>query len=329
MHDAVVRRYVAVAVVLPVLAVAVSVALQLSWWQELPDRVATHWNASGDPDAFGSASSLLIATLVLGLAIPAATVGVTLPMLRRGVRGITFRLMGAFAAGMGVFGAGLGTALTYIQRGIEDGSAAQDVTAPNLIALGLGLLVGACAWLYQPRQEAPAPHTFAATDVVLSGEQRGVWVSTAAMSKTFKLVLLANGVALVALTVLLWATNGIATGLIMVGTTAFLGLMIGAVATFTVRVDPNGLSVISAIGFPRLHVPLSEIEAVGTATVNGIAEFGGYGIRMVPGGTGVVLRNGEALQVMRTNGRRFVVTMDGAQTAAALLNTYVQRTARA
>jgi len=328
-HDAVVRRFLVVAVAIPVVVVAVSVALQLTWWGELPDQVATHWNAAGEPDAFGSASTMLISTVVLGLLMPAATVAVTLPSLRRGVRGIIFRFLGAFSAWMAVFGAVLSLLLTEQQRGIADGAHAPNPGVAILAALGAGLIVGLCAWLYQPHQEGAAPHTFTATDTVLSGEQRGAWVSTAAMSKNFKLVLLANALALAAVAVLVWVTSGMATGLIIVGAMVLLIVVTSAMVAFTVRIDARGVSVVSAVGFPRLHVPLSEIESVGTTTVNSLADFGGFGIRMVPGGTGVVLRNGEALQVVRTTGRRFVVTMDNAETAAALLNTYVQRAAHA
>lgn len=46
---------------------------------------------------------------------------------------------------------------------------------------------------------------------------------------------------------------------------------------------------------------------------------------VVTGATGVVLRSGEAIEVQRTGGRRFVVTVDDAQTGAALLGTLVAR----
>ena len=57
-----------------------------------------------------------------------------------------------------------------------------------------------------------------------------------------------------------------------------------------------------------------------------MAEFGGWGYRVGRGGrVGVVLRTGEALQVQRTGGRAFVVTVDDAATGAALLNTLAAR----
>ena len=328
-HDAAVPRFMVVAVAIPLAVVAASVALQLMWWDELPAQIATHWNTAGEPDAFGSAATMLIATLVLGLLAPAAAVALTLPSLRQGVRGGILRFMGAFAASMAVFGALLGLLLTEQQRGLADAASAPHPGVALLTAVGAAVVAGLFAWLYQPRHEVAQPHTIAATETVLSGEQRGAWVSTAAMGRTFKLVLLANMLVLTGVAVSLWASNGAATGLLIVGTMVVVTVVFVAMAAFTVRIDAHGLCVTSAAGLPRLRVPLSEIESVGVTTVNGLADFGGYGIRMVAGGTGVVLRNGEALQVMRFSGRRFVVTMDNADAAAALLNTYVQRAARA
>jgi hypothetical protein len=63
----------------------------------------------------------------------------------------------------------------------------------------------------------------------------------------------------------------------------------------------------------------------GVAQVNGFAEFGGWGIRQRPGALGIILRNGESLQVTRRNGRRLVITVDDAETAAALLMAFAKR----
>ncbi len=52
--------------------------------------------------------------------------------------------------------------------------------------------------------------------------------------------------------------------------------------------------------------------------------YGGWGWRVVPGGTAVVVRGGEALVVELRSGRRFAVTVDGAAEAAALLNAQAQ-----
>ncbi len=64
----------------------------------------------------------------------------------------------------------------------------------------------------------------------------------------------------------------------------------------------------------------ADIASVRAIDVDPFAEFGGWGLRYgLDGRYGVVLRRGEALEVTRVGGRRFVVTVDDAQTAAAAL----------
>ena len=90
--------------------------------------------------------------------------------------------------------------------------------------------------------------------------------------------------------------------------------------------DGTGLTVRLLIRRPRIQVPLDEIIEAEVVTVRPIAEFGGWGLRIgAAGRAGVVLRSGPALQVTRTSGRAFVVTVDDAQTGAALLNTLAAR----
>lgn len=50
-------------------------------------------------------------------------------------------------------------------------------------------------------------------------------------------------------------------------------------------------------------------------------EYGGWGYRVRPRSTAVVLRGGQALALRPAGGREFAVTVDDADTAAALLNT--------
>ena len=92
------------------------------------------------------------------------------------------------------------------------------------------------------------------------------------------------------------------------------------------RADESGLTVASVAGFPRFRVPLDEIAAARSTTIEPMGDFGGWGIRSgLDGRFGVVLRRGPAHEVERTNGRRFVVTVAGADTAAALLQALVER----
>jgi hypothetical protein len=107
---------------------------------------------------------------------------------------------------------------------------------------------------------------------------------------------------------------------------ACLLVLLLAMTQFSVRVDVFGLTVRSALGWPRAYIPADEIERADVVEVNPFAEFGGWGWRVGRNGrTGVVLRTGPALQVTQSGDRCFVITVDDAGTAAALLNTYAGR----
>lgn len=113
----------------------------------------------------------------------------------------------------------------------------------------------------------------------------------------------------------------------LLGLAAFLVLLM--VATFAVRVvvDPTGLRVAGPLGWPRVRVPIEEVEAVATAEVSALREFGGWGYRVafsgpLVGAKGFVLRSGPAIVVTRRSGRVELVVVDDAATGAALLEAY-------
>jgi hypothetical protein len=82
----------------------------------------------------------------------------------------------------------------------------------------------------------------------------------------------------------------------------------------------------SAAGWPRLEIPAAEIASTRSVRIDPFAEFGGWGYRFgTDGRRGFVLRAGEALEVTRTDGRVFVVTVDDATTAASVLAAAGQR----
>ena len=71
----------------------------------------------------------------------------------------------------------------------------------------------------------------------------------------------------------------------------------------------------------------ADIESVKMVQVEPLAEFGGWGWRWTPeGGLGVVARAGEGILVVLRDGRRFTVTVDDAETGAALLAAYASAT---
>jgi hypothetical protein len=94
-----------------------------------------------------------------------------------------------------------------------------------------------------------------------------------------------------------------------------------------VTVDDRGLRVRLAGWVTVRTIGLDEVASAHPIDLEP-TEWAGWGYRMVPGGSAVVLRRGDAIEVALRNDRRFAVTVDDAATGAALLNGLVARLAR-
>lgn len=322
-----VRRFVLVALVVPAALTVVAVVVQLVALPGLPDPVAVHWGASGRPNGFGAAWASPVLTVVVGLALPAAIALSVLPALRRGDRGFAFRLLGATALALATLIAVLATWTLVMQAGLADAADGPSVWAPLIASFIAAIVAGIGGWLLQPGEvwrAAPAPD---AVPLKLAPGERAVWMRTSALAPGAVIAIGAAVLILAASVVVIWLV-GDPVGAWITTATALVALVLAATTVaFQVRVGDTGLTVVSVLGFPRLRVALGDVAGAAQVSVNPMAEFGGWGIRMAPGRTGVVLRAGEALEVTRRSGRRLTVTVDDAQTAAALLLALARRDA--
>jgi len=326
--DPAVRRFVLVAIWLPVALVAVGLLVQLIALPQLPSTIAVHWNAAGEADGFAPAWTQPLMTVLFGLGLPLLMALTSLSGLRRGDRGPTYRLMGASAAAVSALVTVALTATLVMQVGLDDPSQAPTVWIPLTFSLVGGAAVGVAAWFLQPRTESLDAATRPATPLALAPNERVLWIRTISMS-TGAAVAIVAAVLLVAVgAVVAWVTGSEpAIAWILTAVAVVLVFFAATTLAFHVRVDDTGLHVVSVLGIPRFRVPLADVGSAACVTVNPMGEFGGWGVRIAPSGRrfGIVLRAGEALEATRRNGRRFVVTVDDAQTAAALLEALAQR----
>ncbi|WP_291380317.1 DUF1648 domain-containing protein [Demequina sp.] len=321
----VVSRYVLVALAIPAVLTAAALVLQGAWLGDLPDPAATHWGPGGVPDGFGSPWTFLAFTAGFGLGLPAMVAATTLPMLRRGARGGTFRFMASFALGISAFSVTLNTFSVGLQRDLATGTDAPDIGPAMLAAFAIGGVAGTAGWFLQPHQRAERPEWEATAHMEIAPGERVVWMRTATIARWGVLVLGGAGVAVGAGAITAWVTGALLAAWILAGSLAFLAFAAAIATVFHIRIDDDGLTAVAALGFPKLRVPLDDVADVGVAPVNGFAEFGGYGLRSRPGATGIVLRNSDALQVTRKDGKRIVVTVDDADTAASVLTALAAR----
>ncbi|MFC8681680.1 DUF1648 domain-containing protein [Microbacterium ureisolvens] len=327
--DLAVRRFVLVAVWLPVALVAIGAAVQLVLLPQMPPTIAVHWNATGEADRFAPAWIQPLMTVAFGLGLPLLLALTSLAALRRGDRGSTYRLLGATAAALSALVA-VGFTWTFaMQAGSAETAGAATVWAALIAAFAAAGVVGMAAWFAQPRQEAPDAAPRPATPLPIGANERVLWIRSTSMVPGAAIAIVAAVLAIGAAAAVAWVTGADPILVAFLGGLAALLLVFAATTlAFRVRVDSAGLHVTSVLGIPRFHVPLADIASAARVEVAPVAEFGGWGLRL---GTerrfGVVLRAGEAIEVVRRNGRRFVVTVDDAETGAALLEALVERAA--
>ncbi|MCM1945540.1 DUF1648 domain-containing protein [Streptomyces hydrogenans] len=296
------------------LAAGTYVALLAVWSDRLPDPLATHFSYGGEADGFTGRAAFTAVGAALLLTLGA---GWTV-LVRRGA------LWGAWLT------AGLtGTLLVLVVHDNLDAADPADVVSPLshlAVAAAAGAVLAlaghALSRLVPPEEHegaGPAVHPDAPRLDLGAGELAGWSRATASAPLTaLGLLFLAGG----AVAVLLgpWPLLLIALAVAVPGL---------ALARIRVSVDRRGLTVRSTLTpRPRVHVPLDDITAADVRPVDALREFGGWGYRVRAHRSGVVLRSGEALVVRRGNGREFAVTVPDARTAAALLNTLVERRGR-
>lgn len=280
-------------------------------WSSLPDPVATHWGPGGDPDGTMAKQwvwLLPVSVCVFGLVLAG--------LLRRGdspsAEGM---VLSGFMGGIGIW-VGISTvalnrdAVTWEEAGSFGWWQIVGLLATGVLFGWIGLLLGR-RWYPTP----PAAVTSAAPAIELVHGERAVWVGSARVSWPL-IVFLPLAVALLFLPGwLVWLAP---LYLILAFGFARVGVVVD---DYGLRVKLGGLLTVRRIGLDKvMSARPIDLEP---------AEWGGWGYRMIPGGTSVVLRRGDAIEVTLTNDRKFAVTVDDAATGAALLNGLVARAARA
>ncbi len=320
-RDRALRAYVYAGLLAPLLVAAAAIAVQLVVIPDVPDPVAVHWSVGG-PDGFGPAWSYPLMTALVGFLLPALLALSALPSVRRGDSGPTFTLLAATSLGLSVLMSALATALLVSQCGLDDAADAPGAGWLVGLAFAAGIAAAGIAWIALPtlpyvrtQHELPA--------VTLAAGERVVWMRTAGMRGGLVVLLGGVAVALGLAGVWMLVAGDPAAGGIMLGAGILIGALAAMTTTFAVTADDRGLRVRAAAGWPTFEVPLDDMESVTAIEVSGLGQFGGYGLRSVPGAFGVILRAGEAIEVTRSSGRRFVVTVDDAATGAAVLEALV------
>lgn len=286
---------------------AVATGIVLISAPNLPNPIAIRWDGAGD--AAGSASVWALAGLVvflflLGLALAMLfRVGETPSMESFALVGMTGGLGVAIAVVTAAANWGLGSWTDASEIGLW--SIALLIGLP---AIGLGTGIGLGRHLYPVRVVQQGD--ISEESIEIQSGERINWVGRTRV-KWVPLILLVVAVAMVLLVpdLPLWL-------FVLV---AGLGLVFSQVEA---QVTNDGMRIRLG-GIPVRRLKIEDISSA--RSIDAVpTELGGWGWRVVPGVTAIVLRAGDAIELTFKTGRRFVVTVDDATTGAALLNGLVQ-----
>jgi hypothetical protein len=314
-------RVVLVALILPNTLVVIGLALLLAWLPAMPATIAVHWGIAGEADAFGPAWTMPVLLGVVGVVLPVLFTALIANGIQAAGPTAIQKLLAVAALFVGAYLSFAVVSSVAIQRTTSDG------IQPIGAFLGIGALAGVAlatlAWFVLPRA-VPGRSAVAATPAVpIAPGERVAWVGHARFGTAVLVVLVA---------VVVLATGAVAFAIAVTGMwwlvvvpVVLAAALLGTVS-WRVRVDPSGLTVRAALGWPMYRVAAADVASAGTTSVVPLGEFGGYGIRFGLGRRlGVITRGGEALEVQRRDGRAVVVTVDDAATAAGLLTAYAAK----
>ncbi|WP_424890594.1 hypothetical protein [Streptomyces sp. XH2] len=297
------------------LACAAFLTVFLAQHDRLPDPVATHFSGSGGADDFTTLDAFPYGAL--GILLIMALLCTGLVYATRGHR----VLVGLGCAVAGLVGTVV-VAVVLNNAGAETADAVR--LGPGTLGAALAVAAAAAGLGVPAGGRGPAAPEAKPEDAVepaprfvLREGESVLWTRGAGSRPV-----LVGGASLLAAGALLVPLAGWAAGL---GPAAG-GVALCACFAVRVTVDRHGLTVhVLGLPRPRVRIPLDRIAETGHRHVEPLRDLGGWGYRAVPGRSGFGLRSGPAVVVRLTTGSEFVVTVDDAATAAALLGALAER----
>jgi len=318
------RLIIVIGLVIPLLITLVGAFVMVLWIPELPNPVASHWGTGG-PDGYSTVGGVIALPLAITLVFAAAASFASWKGAPQGGLVWAHKILIATSVFLAALLTVIAAGSLAIQRGLESADATGDVGGVMLVAFVVATLLAVFGWLMLPAAEKVQSAPVVAEPIGASSTELVHFSTTTRLGPGVVVIAVVALVALGLALTIQAASNP--TELLL---PASIGLFVIALAVSTlwwrVTIDHRGLRVRSAMGWPRATIAPDQIESVSVVVVDPIGEFGGYGWRWAPDGrSGIVLSKGEAIEVKRTNGKKFIVTMHDAKRGAEALATVAKK----
>lgn len=309
------RLLAALALVVPLLAVLGSWLLLRD---RLPVQLPSHWPGLGKPDAVTPTAVLLtIALLASGLAAVAGIVIAAWPGMSAAPRRGAFFFVGLVA--------GMGAATWLVSAGlsVQARDPLEAVLGGWIVLLAASAGYGIVPYLIAPR---PIPAGVDRGEPLhLEPSEAGAWsrTITGSLFVWATVGLIALGGVIYAAPIIEGRAGEQLFGIVVMAAAV---LVVASFIRLRVTADWRGLRIVSTV----LHIPLKRIRLEQIAAVEAVdvlepTEWGGWGYRVTPGRSALILKRGPGLVVTSTQAKQFAVTLPDPHTPAALLATLRDR----
>lgn len=281
---------------------------------QLPAELASHWSGVGKADAaMPVAESLTISLVMSGLAAVAGIVVAVWPGMSAVLRRGGFFFVGVFA--------GMGAATWLLSAGLtlRAGDPFEAVLGGWIVLLAVSAGYGIFPFLIAPKPVLTGVDQ--AERLHLEPSEAGAWsrTITGTIFVWATVVLIILGGVIYAAPIIDGRVGEQLFGIIVMAAAI---LLVAAFIRLRVTADWRGLRVVSTVlRIPLKRIRLDQIAAIETVEVLEPTEWGGWGYRVMPGRSALILRKGPGLVATTTRGKQFAITLPDPQTPAALLAT--------
>ncbi|MFJ6483636.1 MULTISPECIES: DUF1648 domain-containing protein [unclassified Streptomyces] len=286
---------------------ALLVGLPLAARRGFEDLLATHWNASGEPDGAHRLWAVVLVPVAIWIVV------VTSAVFWRAAR----RWRGTVLVSCGVLLAGEQVSIVRANLSHADWHDADPVTGGAVVTVVVAGAAGLVGVLVNGRRASTASRGQGPRMVIPAGERR-VWLASTENPWLY-LLSAVTGVGALA-TLLIGLGDPSEPRWLLMTPFLFASISLLAFSSVRVRVTERGMDVaFGPLGWPVRRWKAADIEWA-RAENRSPAQVGGWGYRLSGLGTTVMLRSGACL-VIRAKGKDFAVSVDDAERGAALLNS--------